>query len=293
MSYQKAKASLKRAREIEQSSSSMMLEYKRKLADELAKIDADRRFTAEGKEEAKAEIKQKYAIEFLKKSHTMKQEYVANVKKSIREAEKVIYTPPKKPDAVRLGRFEDTFKSLKTELMFIMSKRAAFEKLRGFTEGLDDPYLANRVREDFAEIASKILSAPGDDNISKGVGAGEIKVSARAELGELYEGLLKPYQSEDFRGANEIIEVAKMIDEDPRIHRSPIVNNAAKEAFGSEYARYINDTESFFAAHPEHMPEPFVDEEGDRIRQTAEDVAWVYRDAVNPTLSLDGKGEDE
>ncbi|GAA0134731.1 hypothetical protein YSY43_15710 [Paenibacillus sp. YSY-4.3] len=291
MSYQKAKASLERAREIEQSSSGMMLAYKRNLASELSKIESDRRLTEEGKQEVKAETKQKHAIEFLQKSHTMKQEYVASVKKAIREAEKVIYTPPRKPDATRLGRFEDAFRSLKTELMFATSQRSALEKLRGFVETLDDPYLAKRVRDDFAEIAPQLLAAPGDGTIAKG--GPDLKVSTRAELGSMYDDLLKPFQSEDFRGAGEVLEVAQMLEEDPRIHRSPIVNDAAKEAFGSEYARYINDTETFFAANPEHMPEPFVDEEGDHVRQTAEDVAWIYKDDDNPTLKSGRKDDEE
>ncbi|EES73324.1 hypothetical protein POTG_02076 [Paenibacillus sp. oral taxon 786 str. D14] len=288
MSYHKAKASLERAREIEQSSSSVMLAFKRDLAAALSKIDLDRRLTEEGKQEAKAEVRQKHAIEFLQKSHTMKQEYVANIRKAIREAEKVLYAPPRKPDATKLGRFEDALRSLKTELMFATSQRSALEKLRGFIDKLDDPYLAKRVRDDFADIAPKLLAAPGDGTIAKG----DIKVSVRAELGEMYDNLLKPYQTEDFRGAGEVLEIAQMLAEDSRIHRSPIVNDAAKEAFGEEYARYINDTESFFAEHPEHTPEPFIDEEGELARQTAEDIAWIYKDDENPTLNVGAGGGD-
>lgn len=292
MSYEKAKASLQRAREIEQSSSGLMLEYKRNLQAELSKIEADRRLTVEGKQEVKAETKRKHAIEFLQKTHTMKQEYASNIKKAIREAEKVIYTPPRKPDATKLGRFEGAFRSLKTELMFATSQVAALDKLRGFVETLDDPYLAKRVRDDFAELAPQLLTSPGDGSLTKGIGGGEIKVSLRSELGAVYDGLLKPFQSDDFRGASEVLEVAQMLAEDTRIHRSLIVNDAARETFGAEYSRYINDTDSFFAENPDHMPEPFVDEESERTRQTAEDVAWIYKDDENPTLDVGTEGSD-
>ncbi|MUG87657.1 hypothetical protein GNP92_15040 [Paenibacillus timonensis] len=278
MSYQKAKTSIERAREIEQSSTGLMLEYKRAVGAALGKIENDRRLTEEGQREAKAEAKQKLAVEFLQKSHTMKQEYVANIKKAIREAEKVIYTPPRKPDAIKHGRFEDAFRSLKTELLFATSQRAAYEKLKDFVENVDDPYLAGRVREDFAELTTKILSTPGDGNLQKGTGAAAVTTSIRKEIGDIYDGLMKPFESDDFRGAREVLETAQMLDEDPRVHRTYIVNDAAKETFGAEYARYINDTDSFFAAHPEHTPEPFVDEEGDRVQQTTEDMAWVYKE---------------
>ncbi|WP_342428432.1 hypothetical protein [Paenibacillus sp. FSL L8-0158] len=286
MSYAKAKASLQRAREIEQSSTGMMLEYKRKLSAELSQIESDRRLTEEGKQEVKAEAKQNYAIEFLQKTHTMRQKYVANIKKTIQEAEKVIYTPPRKPDATKLGRFEDAFRSLKTELMFATSQKSAFDKLRGFIEKLDDPYLAKLVRDDFAELTTKVLATPGDGNSQKGTGAAAVTTSVRRELGEMYDGLMRPFQSEDFRGASEVLEIAQMLVEDSRIHRSVIVNSAAEETFGADYARYINDTDSFFVKHPEYTPEPFVDEEGDRIRQTEEDLAWIYKDDKNQTLSV-------
>lgn len=279
MSYQKAKASLERAREIEQSSSRVMLDFKSAVTADLAKIEADRRLTDEGKTEAKAEVKQKHAIEFLQKTHNMKQEYIANVKKAVREAEKVIYTPPRKPDATKLGRFEDAFKTLKTELLFATSQRAAYDKLREFTAKIDDPYLANRVKGDFAELTTTILALPGGESFTKGTGGATVTTNMRHELGGLYDGLLKPFESDDLKGARDVLETAQMLAEDPRVHRGYIVHDAAKSTFGDEFGRYINDTDSFFAAHPEHMPEPFVDPEGERIQQTAEDLAWVYKEA--------------
>ncbi|NJJ38397.1 hypothetical protein [Paenibacillus apii] len=293
MSYQKAKSSLTRAREIEQTSATVMLGFKRTLRDELAKIEVDRRLTEEGKQEAKADVKRKHAIEFLQKSHTMRQEYVANVQKAIREAEKVIYAPIKKPDATKLDRFEDAFKSLKTELLFATSQRTAYEKLRSFTEKIDDPYLAKRVRDDFAELTTTIISIPGDGTYTKGVGAAAATMSARQELGDMYDSLLKPFESDDLRGARDVLDTAQMLEEDPRVHRSYIVRDAAQESFGTEYSRYINDTESFFNLNPELRPEPFVDEEGELVRKTSEDTAWISKDDDNPTLNLGGKGGAE
>ncbi|MEC0167481.1 hypothetical protein [Paenibacillus graminis] len=278
MSYTKAKVSLQKARDIEQSSASVMLAAKRALAAETSKIEEDRRLTPEGKYEAKQEAKKRHAIEFLQKSHTMRQEYVANVKKAIREAEKVIYTPPRKPDATKLGRFEDAFKTLKTELMFATSQRSAYDKLRAFTDKVDDPYLANRVREDFAELTTKILAIPGDGNFVKGVGAASVTTSARTELGGLYEGLLKPFESDDLKGARDVLETAQMLAEAPRVHRSVAVNDAARDSFGAEYARHINDTDAFFAENPEHAPAPFVDTESERVVQTSEDLTWIYKE---------------
>jgi hypothetical protein len=254
MSYTKAQQSIERAREIEQSSAGMMLAAKRALTTELSKIETDRRLTDEGKREAAAAAKQKHAIEFLQKSHIMRQEHVANVKKAIREAEKVIYTPPRKPDATKLGRFEDAFKALKTDLMFATSQRSAYDKLREFTGKLDDPYLANRVREDFAELTTKILAIPGNGNFVRGTGAASVTTNARTELGGLYDGLLKPFESDDLRGARDVLETAQQTGEEGKVHNSLIIMAAAKEAFGTDYSRYMNDTDSFFAAHPEHTP---------------------------------------
>ncbi|WP_342437820.1 hypothetical protein NSS79_34105 [Paenibacillus sp. FSL L8-0436] len=278
MSYTKAKGSLERVREIEQSSAGIMLSAKRALSAELSKIEMDRRLTTEGQQEAKAAAKQKHAIEFLQKSHTMRQEYAANLKKAVREAEKVIYTPPRKPDATKLGRFEDAFRTLKTELMFATSQRAAYDKLREFTGKIDDPYIANRVREDFAELTTKVLAIPGDGSFVKGTGAATVNTNARTELGGLYDGLLKPFESDDLKGARDVLETAQMLEEDGKVHRSYTIIDAAEEAFGMEYSRYINDTDAFFAAHPEHTPAPFVDTEGERIVQTTDDLTWIYKE---------------
>lgn len=274
------------AHEIAHSSSTYILQLKQKLTEELVKIGHDPRLTAVGKQEEVAAIKKKFGIEFLQGSHTRKQKYLAEVRKAYKLADEAVYATVKKPDATKLERFESELRSLKTELLFAPNQRTAYEKLTEFVRKIDDPYLAGRVRDEYAEISEKIMSAPGEGSVRREGDGGAVPLPIKHVLGELYGRLKSDYESDEVREARQILEAARAMEEDPKIYASPIVRDAVTQSLGTEYARYMDDTYAYFADKPDLKPADYVDEEEEAARKAAEASAWIRKPIDNPTLKV-------
>ncbi|MCM3272959.1 hypothetical protein [Paenibacillus elgii] len=246
----KAREYFEKARAISGGTDRFMLEAKKKLTAEISAIDMDQRLSEAGKREATAETRKKHAIEFLQKSHTMKQEYVTNLKKAVKEADTVIYAAVPKPDATKLQRFEAELREFKTQLMLTPRADRGYAMLTQFIGRLDDPYMAGIVREQFADLAQPILSAAGGD-----------ADRYRLRMAQSYEKLKSDFEAPEVKEARQIFESAQAMVENPRIYSVGIVSDAATEAFGREYGQYINNTDRFFEANKELKPADYVDPE--------------------------------
>lgn len=286
MTTQKAKESLQKARDLVTSSASFFLPYKRKLGDELERIGHNPRLTKFGKDEEVATVRKLCSVEFLQAAHRRKQEYLAHVQRAIREADKVVFAAVKKPDQTKLDRFEADLRSLKTELMFAPNQRKAYDKLSAFVQKIDNPYLAGRVRDEFAEISTRVMDASGEGAVKIEGDSGIISRSIKTVLGEMYVHLKSGYESEDVREARDVLECAQSMAADTRIFKSPIVQEAAQEAFGRDYSRYLDDTDTFFSANPQLKPADYIDEEAAAERKESERSAWLRKDIDNPTLKV-------
>ncbi|MDQ8733205.1 hypothetical protein [Paenibacillus sp. LHD-38] len=69
-------------------------------------ISGNNMLSPEGKKAAEKELQQSLGVDFLKKSHTKKQEYVANLKKAIRDADGVVYANLIEMSFFRRGRHQ-------------------------------------------------------------------------------------------------------------------------------------------------------------------------------------------
>lgn len=280
-----ARKHMEKAREITHGSTEVYRLFHDKVREELDQINRNRDLSAEGRMKRKRELTEKKAVEFLQQSHTQKQRYLAEVKKARRLADEVVYSAVKKPDQTMLDRFEADLRSLKTELMFVPNQRTAYEKLADFVRKIDDPYLAGRVRDEYAEISEKIMGAPGDIGAQLGGDGGAVSLPIKHVLGDLYGRLKSDYESEEVREARQVLEAAEAHLADPRVY-IPLVERTATELLGREYGSYINSTDKFFEDKPELKPADYVDQEEEAARKAAEANAWLRKPIDNPTLKV-------
>ncbi|MFD2615726.1 hypothetical protein, partial [Paenibacillus gansuensis] len=204
------------------------------------------------------------------KTHTRKQEMLANIRKAIKEADAVVYAAATKPDATKLSRFEAELRDLKTQLMLTTSAQSGFAKLNGFIQRLDDPYLANLVREQYADIAMPIVSLAGGADSAK----------YRLQLSQAYDGLKSKFETDEVREAREILETAKSIEEDPKLYPPGIVQEAATIAFGREQSVFMNNTDAYFERNPGERPADYVDPEKVEAKPKQSDHEQRLEDAV-------------
>lgn len=238
------------ARVAESLTTSEALERKRKVQAEMSEIMRNRDLSDVGRANAVNRLKQKHGIEFLQDAYKLKQIYMAELKKAKEGAEAIVYAKAKKPDAVKIERFEDELKALKTELMLTTRADTAKQKVNAFIQkhvkAADDRYFAFRVRDDFQQIAAPILESAGTES-----------AKYRAILGEMFERLDQISLSDDAREARQILDLAGGMMERGSLF-SGLVIESMTDTLGREYASYLNKPEEFFADKPELKPEDYV-----------------------------------
>ncbi|MBW5466275.1 hypothetical protein GPJ61_00105 [Brevibacillus formosus] len=239
-----------KARVAESLTTSEALERKRKVQAEINEIMRNRDLSDIGRASAIDKLKQQQGVEFLQDAYQLKQIYTAELRKAKDGADAIIYAKPRKPDPVKLERFEDELKALKTTLMLTNRADSAKQKVQDFiakhVKSPDDRYLALKVREEFAQIAAPILETAGPD-----------QAKVRAQLGDMFEGLERSTLSEEVQEAKQIFELA-----DAMIARnslfSGLVIESMTETLGREYAGFLNTPEVFFEDKEDLKPEDYV-----------------------------------
>ncbi|QQE73156.1 hypothetical protein KDJ56_14630 [Brevibacillus composti] len=247
---QQIRSHIDKARIAESLTASEALERKRKVQAEMGEIMRNRELSEIGRTKAVAALKQKHGIEFLQDAYKLKQVYMEELRKAKEGADAIVYAKAKKPDAVKLERFEDELKALKTELMLTSRAETAKQKVEAFIQkhvkSADDRYFAFRVRDEFQQIASPILESAGTES-----------AKYRAILGDMFERLDQISLSDDAREARQILDLADSMIERGSLF-SGLVVESMTETLGREYASYLNKPEEFFADKPDLKPDDYV-----------------------------------
>lgn len=247
---QQIREHIDKARLAESLTTSEALERKRKVQAEMGEIMRNRDLSEIGRANAVSTLKQKHGIEFLQDAYKLKQIYMAELKKAREGADAIVYAKAKKPDAVKIERFEEELKALKTELMLTTRAETAKQKVEAFIQKhaktADDRYFALRVRDGFQQIAAPILESAGTES-----------AKYRAILGEMFERLDQASLSDDAREARQILDLADAMMERGTLF-SGLVVESMTETLGREYASFLNNPEKFFADKPELKPEDYV-----------------------------------
>jgi hypothetical protein len=161
-----------------------------------------------------------------------------------------------------LERFESDLRSLKTELLFTANGEHAYGKLSQFVRKIDDPYLTNIVREQFAELTAAVSPSGSAVEISLDHPLTGVKMQRplKSALAEMYQRLKDNFETPDVKEARSIMESAAYQIGSPKMFIDLVTQNAT-DLLGREHAVYLNDTDTFFEKHTEHKPADFVDEE--------------------------------
>ncbi|WHY73447.1 hypothetical protein [Fictibacillus enclensis] len=258
-----ARAYYEEAREIQGLTTQLIREYQTVIRPELSKINQDQNLTEVGKKAKADALKKEYGIKILQNAQTMKEKHSANLIKARKAAEKTIHTTHKKPDAETVSRFEKAFKALKTELMLTPRADTAQRKLNEFMAKVKDPWIAEQIRSDFADVAGPILNA-----------AGSSRAKYQLELAAAFEKLDADHATPEIVEAREVLHYVEHAEQSNGLFSGFIEADAVKEMVGHEYASYLNKPEEFFAQeeYKEAKPAEHVDPELDLERRIAEGV---------------------
>lgn len=242
MSKQKAQESIVRAHELRHDNTRFYREFNDKVRGEISAVRSDRNLSAEGQAAKVSEIKEKRGKELLQEIYKRRHEFRQHLAEAKKHAESVIYAKISKPDATKLERFEEVFRVLKTEVMLAVNSKTAAAKLTQFIGGIDDPYLAHKVSEQFGELSGSILA----------ITAPEEAMKMRHELSQHFSGLTAKYESPDATAARDTLETASAMDQsaffiDP-------VRQSVNETLGVRYGSFINNTDDYFVANEDARP---------------------------------------
>ncbi|MGC4378985.1 hypothetical protein WD019_19005 [Fictibacillus sp. Mic-4] len=243
---------LDKAQEIKQSSTAFLRELQKEMDNLSKEIEFDEHLTRSGKIAKKSELKDVKGIEALKKFHQRKQQYLSELTKAKKAAEKILKQPIKKPSSEEIEQFEKRFKQLKTELFLTPRADRAEQKLREFVADIKHGYFAEKVRDEFSEVVGTIVSSAGPQ-------AAQFKM----RLFDMYEKLQSEFESPEVKEAKEALEYAEYAISENRLFAGDLAVNAAVSTFGAKYGNFIDKTDEFFAMeeNQEHRPTDYVDPE--------------------------------
>lgn len=249
-----ARKYFRQAQEIKGSSISFLRGHIEKARGLFSSVSADKHLSDSGRAVKLSQTKAKAAQELLQQIHTKRQEYAVNMRKAITLAEATIHAKAPQPDATKLERFEIAFRTLKTEIMLSTRPERAVERLTQFVERIDDAYLANVVREQYAEVVGPVIAAAGSD--------GGVKLA----LAKTFDQLKTRFETPEIAEARNIVEVASIDVDAPRLFHRGLAETAVDDMFtyseeGRVFqpSRFINDTEAYFEPRPEVKPADYVD----------------------------------
>ncbi|WP_394136906.1 hypothetical protein [Cytobacillus oceanisediminis] len=236
---QKIREIVSKAQELQASSTS---EY-RKLQDyhrqEISKIRSNKDFTETGKEKLMQTAKQKTTIRFLNGAREARKQYDSHLSEAKKLAKDLIYSKTPKLDDEVVGRFTRDFNEIKTAIM-LSNPQKGKELLENFLKDVNEPALAEMVKNQFAEVIQPILSGANAADAGK----------YRRDLLDSFEQLKVRSMDPEARDA---IQVLDYVD---AALNSKFFNLAVEQAIGENLGRtakdYMHKPHEYFELHPEH-----------------------------------------
>jgi hypothetical protein len=248
-----AKTFYEEARGVTELTATVIREFQKEIQEKSKKIQSDKHLSTSGKLAKLDEMKREHGIEILKAAHVMKQKYHSKLEKARKAADAKIHASLTKPDEETVSRFTKSFNQFKVELMLTPRADAAKKKVIEFMSGIKDPWIANQVREEFAEVAGHVLSAAGPE-----------RAKYQTELAQLFDKLESDHLTPEIQEAREILNYAERGLEYGSVFSGPLYTEAVKGMVGKEFADHLNTPELFFEKEENatHKPD-FVDSDSD------------------------------
>lgn len=218
-------------------------------------IKLDPNLSEKGRLAKVEELKEMRGIELMQALYTRKQEFIANLTKAQKMAERSARVKPKKLGADELERFHADFKKLKTNLTLETRPHAAEERLTDFVTQIKDEYLAEIVHGEFEDVASRALA----------IASGQEALAMRKRLANMYEKLETDFMSTEKREALRVLEQVNYLLENPNVlgFSKQIIMDSVGGTYGTDLIRFLDKPEVFFMreGYEKHRPADYTDEE--------------------------------
>jgi len=228
------KEHIQKAHEIKESATSKYRELLQKMNGEISEINNDFRLSPEGKQYLISDLKKEYKEELMKLAKQIKAEYQLELSKAKISAEKVLESPIKKPDENVIGKYREQVEELKTRVMLSLKPETAKDMVSEFVKGIDDPYLANEFKKEFATVITPIIS-----NVHGAEGA-----KIKHALTETYDKLNKDFMTDEQREAKQIIESTGSMAS-AKVFNYTVLQSVS-DSFGRDAAAIVNEPEKYF-----------------------------------------------
>jgi predicted HD phosphohydrolase len=227
------KEHIQKVYDIIQGSTGTYRVFQQQLRDEIQKVQRDPKFSEHGREYLIKELKKDKEQELIDLAKMMKKGIREELASAKMKAEKIINAPMKKPNDATIERFRKQLGELKTTIALTPNPARAKQALMEFTGGIEDPYLAEMVREDFGNLIVPIVSGMG----------GQERGRAQLELQEVFRKLKDDYKSEEYRQAEEILQSAEALEKSDMF--DSLVVQVVRTDLGSLAALSINNPDNY------------------------------------------------
>ncbi|HDR3895212.1 hypothetical protein [Bacillus sp. FSL W7-1334] len=228
------KEHIEKARKIQEGVTSQYLELQKALQEELEEVKRDLTLSEIGRAQKSEQLQKEHGKKLMEFAKQVKNDFQAAVTKAKVSAERFLLEnvdkeSNTKPSDTKVKLFEQGLSDLKIRIMLSTNPTRALERINQFVDSIDDAYLANQLRNQFAELIQCVGESGG--------------ATVKAELLKVYNKLETDFITEDQREAKQIINQADTLFGLSLFNS--IVVDSVREFYGHNYADYINRPEMY------------------------------------------------
>ncbi|EKN66039.1 hypothetical protein BABA_17387 [Neobacillus bataviensis LMG 21833] len=221
---------IQKAHEIQQATTGQYRALMMMLKEEESKIGKDATLSELGRKQKIAELKKQHGRQLMQFAKQAKDDYQTEVIRAKGKAERFLENPNKKPDDAAVKKYERGLAELKTRVLLSTRADRAAEMISEFAKGIEDPYIANQFRDQYAEVITPII--PQADG------------TVKSNLSKLYDKLESDFITDEQREAKQIIEQADSMFS-AKLFNPTVIDNV-KDSYDRRVADYINTPDTFF-----------------------------------------------
>lgn len=232
--YQRMKESLANIQEIRGGVASKLGATKEVLSEAIRAIQSNPDLSPAGKAKQIEQARKEVGKGFLSIAKEMKDNYQKNVISAKVAAEMLLNEKPKKP---AVGSNEETFNrkfsDLKMQLMLETRANYAMDKLNSFIKEQKDPFLAQKIIDEYPGLVQTVLSAAGTE-----------RTKFKVELSRALENAKNVAITPEQREAADIFQAMEG-EFNRELFRRGIEIDSVVDMFGREVAKFANNPDKF------------------------------------------------
>lgn len=208
---------------------------------DISKINVDTNLSAEGRLQKIAETKAKYERELYDFAQKSFEYQKAELEQAKTKANAILDKTTKAPDDLTVQRFKRSLADLKTDLLLSSSPKVSAEKVANFADSVNDPFLAELLREEYPGLISSI--------------GGGLTGPEKTALGGAVDSVRSRFITPEQQEALDCLELAQSMESTRVI--SFAVTQHMSEHFGQQAADRMNN--------PEQLEKALATNEGEAV----------------------------